>query len=145
MKGEIKTLEKLEKIKFNEITNILITHNGHSLSYLDDFIVYDKNSHNTNKILESKKKLKPKQELHLIIRENFIYISQKEADEILKKYKINQNLIKIKGEIQVVNYNKFINQNTKLMNQIKRNNDSILISTFNKGALIFINRKKIKW
>ncbi|MDR7371013.1 hypothetical protein [Flavobacterium aquidurense] len=126
-------------------SDILITHNGHSLSYLDDFIVFDKNQYYSNNFLETKKKIKQKEQLHIIIRENYIYISKKEAYQILKKYNIDQNLLKTTKAVKIVNFNKFIIENPEIMNEINKSNDSILLSNFNKGTLIFINRKKINW
>lgn len=125
--------------------NILITHNGNVLNYLDDFTVFDKNKHYRLTILETKRKIKPREELHIIIKENYIYVSRKDAENFFVKYKIDPNLLKIKKEIQIVNFKKFRKENLEIMNKIRKCNDSILLSTFNKGKLILINREKINW
>ncbi|AWK07102.1 hypothetical protein HYN56_23870 [Flavobacterium crocinum] len=121
-----------------------MTHNGKLLKDLDDFIVYDKNQH--DEILKTERKIKQQEELHLIIRENYIYITKNEARKIFSKYKIDKNIIEIQKSVKIISFNRFKKENPITMKQfINHQNDSIILSNYNKGDLIFTNRKKINW
>ena len=122
---------------------IYITHNGSILRDLDDFIVFDKNQYHFDKILNLKNVIKPKNHLDIIIRTNYIYIQKKEASKIFSKYKIDENLIKIKNSVKIIGFDKFRKENPQIMNRLISYHDSIIAANYYKGIILFTNKKRI--
>lgn len=126
-------------------STIYMIHNGNILKDLDDFIVFDKNQYHLDKILNLKTVIKPEGHLDIIIRTNYIYIQKKEANKIFAKYKIDENLIKIKNSVKITSFDKFRKENPELMIQLTNYHDSIVVANYYKGIILFTNQKNIIW
>ncbi|MBF7091750.1 hypothetical protein IUY40_09365 [Flavobacterium sp. ALJ2] len=119
--------------------------NKKMLADVVDYEISDKK--NTKPILTFESYLSSQNPINIIIKERNYLISKKDAEELLKRYNIKQSLDKLKfgDTIKLIPYNHFRNENNKIINDLKRVEDSIFFRvTLNKGE-IFVKREKINW
>lgn len=140
---EYKLFKKQKKIYSLGITFIS---NKKDLEELRDFRIYNKVNH---KLLYATVELTPDEiPENLIITENDIRISRKEAQELLLKYDINKDISQIKDldTINLIAYNQFKKDNPAIIKKIKKINDSIIFRVRDgKNPKSFIIAKKIDW
>lgn len=125
---------------------VIFISNKKDLEENRDFRLYDKANH---KLLYATVELNPNEiPEHLIITENDIRISKKEAQKLLVKYKINKDVYKIRvaDTINLISYDKFKRENLFLIKRLKKLNDSIIFRVRDgKKTKSIIIAKKIDW
>lgn len=114
---------------------------------VDDYEIYD--TQNKTKSLSSfKPYLSIKKPFKIIIKERSHLISLFDAKKIQKKYNINQSIdnLKFGDTIQLVPYSQFRKDNPEILNELRRIEDKIRITTSGKGEDFFYSQDfKINW
>jgi len=85
--------------------------------------------------------------IDIIVKERNHLISKIEADNLLKKYRINKLITNLKmgDTIKLVPYNKFRSENKDIINSLKKIQDSIDFKVMRGKEENFYITKKINW
>lgn len=125
---------------------VIFVSNKKDLEELKDFRIFNKSN---KKLLYSTVELSSDEiPNHLLITENDIRISKEKAEELLIKYKIHENISKIKelDTINLISYNEFKKDNPSIIKELNKINDSIVFrlrdGKTRKASLVV---KKINW
>lgn len=130
-------------IKYLSIDNII---DNHYLSIPSDVVIYNKLENKP--IFDFKEYLTMNKPFTIIIRERNHLISKNYARELLKRYNISNSLehFKIDDTIKLVSYNQFRKENPFIVNDLRKVEDTIIITTRKKGEEIYKPKKiKISW
>lgn len=136
-------------LNINKLSNLksVIIHyffdNKH-LYQIDDYKIYDKKSKKIIYAIEELKKEDfPNQ---ILIRNSNYLVSKKEAENLLRKYKIKKSIndLKLGDTLKLVPYSQFKKENRNIINDLKKIDDSIIFR-INAGKKPFIVKQKIDW
>ncbi|WP_433812087.1 hypothetical protein [Flavobacterium johnsoniae] len=125
--------------------NIYYFINKKTLMNVTDYEILDKN--NKNVILSFEPYLSSKDPITIVINERNHLISKKKAKELLLKYNTSQKLenLKFGDTIKLVNYKRFRNENTSMINDLKKVEDSIYFRVTLNNGKVFVKGEKINW
>ena len=114
--------------------------------HIFDYQVYTKEN-KTNPIYSLEPFIANKKKINIIIKERNHLISKKEAYMFLKKYNINKSLdnLKFGDTIKLIPFNKFINDNQQLKDDLDRVSDSIYFRIMIQKEKSVILKEKINW
>jgi hypothetical protein len=136
-------------LNINKLSNLksVIVHyffdNKH-LYQIDDYKIYDKKSKKIIYAIEELKKEDfPNQ---ILIRNSNYLVSKKEAENLLRKYKIKKSIndLKLGDTIKLVPYSQFKKENRNIISDLKKIDDSIVFR-INAGKKPVIVKQKINW
>ncbi|MFH6950271.1 hypothetical protein ACHRV6_17385 [Flavobacterium sp. FlaQc-51] len=114
---------------------------------VDDYEIYDLQN-KTKPILNFKSYLSSKKPFYILLKEKNHLISKKNAQELLEKYNIKKSLdnLKFGDTLNLISYNKFREDNIKILKELRRIEDKIRITTSCKGEDFFHSQDfKINW
>jgi hypothetical protein len=83
----------------------------------------------------------------IVLKERNHLISRKDALKLLQKYNINKSVDNLKNNdtIKLIRYDEFRKNNIEIINDFKKNNDSIKFKIMRKDGKFFYVNKKINW
>jgi hypothetical protein len=112
---------------------------------VSDYEILDKK--NKSVILSFESYLSSKDPITIVINERNHLISKKKAKELLLKYNTSQKLenLKFGDTIKLVNYKRFRNENTSMINDLKKVEDSIYFRVTLNNGKVFVKGEKINW
>lgn len=125
--------------------NIYYFINKKTLMNVSDYEILDKK--NKSVILSFEPYLSSKDPITIVINERNHLISKKKAKELLLKYNTSQKLenLKFGDTIKLVNYKRFRNENTSMINDLKKVEDSIYFRVTLNNGKVFVKGEKINW
>lgn len=133
---------KVSYITWNYIVN------GKSL-YDDtfDYQVYNKQNKMQPISRLDNSDLKNTKTINIILKERNHLVSKKDAEQLLKKYLITKSLdsLKFGDTIKLTTYNKFKKENSKMIMDLRKVNDSIIFKVTRGEKYFFYLDKKINW
>jgi hypothetical protein len=111
-----------------------------------DYQVFEKKN-KTKELLRLNFEKSFKEKVTIIIKERNHLISKKDAQQLLKKYKIHKSLDSLKSNdtIKLVSYDKFRKENKTFIQELNKISDSIHFTTMKKDGSFFYVDKKIDW
>ena len=114
---------------------------------VDDYEIYD--LQNKTKPLSSfKSYLSSTKPFYILLKEKNHLISKNSAQELLEKYGVKKSLdnLKFGDTLSLISYNKFREDNFKILKELRRIEDKIRITTSCKGEDFFHSQDfKINW
>lgn len=144
---EFEITQNLSNLKSFDLYFILIN-NKRLLDDISDYQVYDKQN-KTKPIYFSvdSEQLSSQKTFKIIVKIRRQMISRKEAEELLRKYNINQSLdyLKLKDTIKLTTSNRFRKENSSIINNLNKINDSIVFSALLEGGKKKAIKEKINW
>ena len=132
--------------KLSDLKNVIVHYffdNKH-LYQIDDYKIYDKKSKKIIYAIEELKKEDfPNQ---ILIRNSNYLVSKKEAENLLRKYKIKKSIndLKLGDTIKLVPYSQFKKENRNIISDLKKIDDSIVFR-INADKKPVIVKQKINW
>ncbi|MFC0780984.1 hypothetical protein [Flavobacterium sp. HJSW_4] len=138
------------KIKLPSSVNYLsanLIDNGHYLSTPNDFLIYNKEQPK-KVIFDFEQYLLVGKPFKIIIKKRNHLVSKKDAQELLKKYSKKKSLNNLKkgDTINLIPYDIFRKDNPNFLNELRRIEDKIRITTSCKGEDFFNSQDfKINW
>lgn len=126
----------------------ILINNKRLLDEITDYQIYFKEN-KTKRVFFSlnKYELNSQKKFHIIIKLRTQMISKKDAETLLKKYRVNQSFenLKFRDTIKLVAYNKFRKENPEIIKGFQKVRDSLVFSvSLKEGKRVHI-RQKINW
>jgi hypothetical protein len=121
---------------------------GKSLYYgISDYQAYNK-EHKTEPIHQISLWMYPNiDKISIIVKERKHLISNKDAQELIRKYNVNSSLdhLQFGDTIKLTTFDKFRRENKAIIETLKKINDSIIFRVVNDDLSLVYVRKKIDW
>lgn len=143
---EFEIIQKKSDLKSIHLYYIKIN-NRRLLDDISDYQVYDKQNKTTPIYFSlNKNQLSSQQIFKIIVKIRTQMISKKDAQEILKKYSINQSIetLKLNDIIKLKSVSEFKKRNKNIIDSFRKINDSIVF-VYSNGEENQSIKKKINW
>ncbi|MCV9932751.1 hypothetical protein OIU80_10695 [Flavobacterium sp. LS1R47] len=144
---EFEITQNSSNLKSFDLYFILIN-NKRLLDDISDYQVYGiQNKTKSIYFSVDSEQLSSQKTFKIIVKIRRQMISRKDAEELLKKYNINQSLdyLKPKDTIKLTTSNRFRKENSSIINNLNKINDSIVFSVLLEGGKKKAIKEKINW